>query len=57
MALPGSLHWSMHRGEYHPILGWYSDRFGVKEPTTTLLGEGHCNGEVLELRSSIQFAR
>ncbi len=57
MALPGGLHWSMHRGEYHPILGWYSDRFGVKEPTTTLLGEGHCNGEMLELRSSIQFAR
>jgi hypothetical protein len=56
VALPGSLHWSMHRGEYHPILGWYSARFGVKEPTTTLLGDGHCNGKALELRSSIQFA-
>ena len=56
MTLPSSLHWSMHRGEYDPILGWYSDRFGVKVPTTTLLGAGHCNGEALELRSSIQFA-
>jgi hypothetical protein len=56
MTLPSSLRWSMHRGEYDPILGWYSDHFGVKVPTTTLLGDGHCNGEALELRSSIQFA-
>ena len=56
VSLPGELRWSMHRGECDPILGWYSDRFGVKEPTTTLLGNGHCNGEALELRSSIQFA-
>ena len=55
-ALPAELRWSMHRGECDPILGWYSDRFGVKEPTTTLLGNGRCNGEALELRSSIQFA-
>jgi hypothetical protein len=56
MTLPSGLRWSMHRGECDPVLGWYSDRFGIKVPTTTLLGDGHCNGEALELRSSIQFA-
>lgn len=55
LALPGGLRWTMHRGEFSPILGWYSERFGVKEPATTLLGDGHCNGEPLELCSSIQF--
>ena len=55
LALPSRLQWTMHRGESSPILGWYSDRFGLKEPTTTLLGEGRCDAEALELNSSIQF--
>ena len=55
LHLPDRLRWTMHRGEADPPLGWYSDRFGVKEPTTTLLGEGNCHGKDLELRSSIQF--
>jgi len=56
IALPDCLRWTMHRGECEPILGWYSERFGVKQPATTLLGEGHCGHDGLELRSSIKFA-
>jgi hypothetical protein len=55
LSLPGGLRWSTHRGEYEPTLGWYSSRFGIKEATTTLLGEGYCAGDGLELRSSIRF--
>jgi hypothetical protein len=55
VTLPGSLRWSSHRGESRPIVGWYSSRFGAKEPTTTLLGDGHCEGQALEMRTSIHF--
>jgi len=55
LALPDGLEWSMHRGETAPILGWYSDGFGRKEPTTLLLGCGQLRpGQ--ELRSHITFA-
>lgn len=40
VELPAGLHWTAHRGEDSPPLGWYSPRFGHKVPTTTLLGEG-----------------
>ena len=49
------LQWSAHRGELSPPLGWYSERFGVMQPATTLLGVGTCGEDVLELRSVIQF--
>ncbi len=37
------------------MLGWYSERFGVKQPTTTLLGVDLCAPCNLELRTAIQF--
>jgi hypothetical protein len=38
LSLPPELKWSAHRGETDPILGWYSPRFGVRQPITTLEG-------------------
>jgi hypothetical protein len=55
LALPSGLRWTEHRAELHPILGWYSERFGVKEPSTTLLGVGQCRSSREEFRSAIQF--
>jgi hypothetical protein len=40
LELPGSLRWSLHRGEDKPILGWYSGSLGQRVPTTTLIGAG-----------------
>jgi hypothetical protein len=40
MELPGSLRWSLHRGEDNPILGWYSSAVGQRVPATTLIGAG-----------------
>ena len=42
MLLPDQLHWSLHRGETDPILGWYSVGLGERVPTFTLLGQGRC---------------
>lgn len=44
LDLPGQLSWRAHRGETDPPLGWYSDGFGRKEPTTTLIGTGFVDG-------------
>ncbi len=55
LSLPSGLEWSAHRAETYPVLGWYSDRFGVKQPTTTLIGVGRCDAGNRELRSTIQF--
>jgi hypothetical protein len=38
LSLPEQLSWSVHRGETDPISGWYSPRFGSREPITTLEG-------------------
>jgi hypothetical protein len=40
LELPRGLEWTLHRGETHPILGWYSGGFGHRVPATTLLGRG-----------------
>jgi hypothetical protein len=40
MELPGSLQWSLHRGEHNPICGWYSRGLGQRVPATTLIGVG-----------------
>nr|PZN00946.1 MAG: heparinase [Thermocrispum agreste] len=44
LALPPGLHWSAHRGETDPPLGWYSAGFGTRVPATTLLGVGRARG-------------
>ena len=40
LDLPDTLSWTVHRGEETPPLGWYSPRFGVRTPTTVLIGFG-----------------
>ncbi len=40
MDLPEQLRWTSHRGETDPVLGWYSPSFGVRVPSTTLIGSG-----------------
>jgi hypothetical protein len=42
LELPSALHWSMHRGETDPILGWYSPGLGRRVPAFSLLGKGRC---------------
>jgi hypothetical protein len=42
LELPPELHWSRHRGETHPVLGWYSPGLGRRVPAVTLLGRGRC---------------
>ena len=42
LELPGELEWQSHRGESHPILGWYSAGLGERVPALTLLGQGRC---------------
>ena len=44
LELPRELTWSAHRGETDPPLGWYSPRFGVRVPTTTLVGAARGTG-------------
>lgn len=40
LDLPAALRWTAGRGEDAPAGGWYSPRFGLRQPTTTLLGIG-----------------
>jgi hypothetical protein len=56
LELPAELSWTTHRGETEPILGWYSARFGAKEPTLTLIGSGVSRPDECELKSSMTFS-
>jgi hypothetical protein len=42
LELPSQFNWRSHKGESHPILGWYSAGLGERVPTVTLLGQGRC---------------
>jgi len=44
LELPMNLVWTAHRGEEEPPFGWYSDGFGRRTPTTTLVGTGRSGG-------------
>jgi hypothetical protein len=55
LTLPEGPHWRLARGESDPVLGWYSARFGEKQPTTTIVGEGTGHGDE-ELVTVVQFA-
>lgn len=57
LQLPAVLRWEIHRGETDPPLGWYSPRFGCKEPTVTLLGTGWRACDDSELITVLQFDR
>lgn len=54
MELPAAGTWRLARGETDPWLGWYSPRFGERQPSTTILGEGTCRGRA-QLRTVVQF--
>ncbi|WP_406832180.1 alginate lyase family protein [Pedococcus sp. KACC 23699] len=56
VRLPHQLSWSAHRGDTDPVLGWYSPRFGVRVPTTTLVGTGSWTG-VLTLETVLEQVR
>jgi Heparinase II/III-like protein/Heparinase II/III N-terminus len=40
LLLPDELAWTLHRAEVDPPMGWYSPRFGVRVPATSLVGSG-----------------
>ncbi len=42
LSLPDGPSWTLSRGGTDPILGWYSPRFGEKQPTWAIIGEGVC---------------
>jgi hypothetical protein len=54
LQLPTKLDWSLVRGSTDPVLGWYSMGFGEKQPTTTVLGAGFCQGHE-QLQSILEF--
>jgi hypothetical protein len=47
MELAPTVTWRLARGEDNPVLGWYSPRFGVKEPAFSVVGQGFGNGAKL----------
>jgi hypothetical protein len=56
LRLPDALTWSAVRGATDPVLGWYSTGFGEKQPSTTLVGEGVCQG-IERYATTLQFDR
>ena len=40
LVLPEGLAWTSHTAEIDPVLGWYSPRFGLRVPATSLVGRG-----------------
>jgi hypothetical protein len=44
ISLPPELGWHLARGQDLPVLGWYSARFGVKEPSSSAVGSGENTG-------------
>jgi hypothetical protein len=47
LDLPPALAWSAVRGREAPGLGWYSPAYGIKVPTTTLVGEIDLSGSAV----------
>ena len=54
LELTPQLHWTLHRGETGPILGWYSRGLGQRTPAYTLLGCGNVPAGT-PLTSRLQF--
>ena len=44
LSLPDGPAWLLERGGTDPILGWYSARFGEKQPAWAVIGQGACSG-------------
>ena len=43
LSLPNGPSWSLSRGGTDPTFGWYSSRFGEKQPAWAVIGEGVCS--------------
>lgn len=54
LFLPQALHWRMVCGQTDPLLGWYSMRFGQREPAVVLVGSGSIDGG-MRLETTLQF--
>ncbi len=54
LHLPELAGWRLVRGGTDPVLGWYSAHFGEKQPSTTVVGEGVCEGPQ-ELETALVF--
>ena len=56
LSLAGGLDWTLARGTTDPHLGWYSPRFGEKQATWALVGEGSCSRTGADsVRTVLQF--
>ena len=53
LSLPNGLSWSLSRGGTDPILGWYSSRFGEKQPAWAVIGEGACSRTGLDTYTTV----
>ena len=53
LSLPDVLTWTLARGATDPHLGWYSARFGEKQPTWALVGEGVCSQTGLDTVTTV----
>jgi len=54
LTLPEALTWRLARGETDPPLGWYSPRFGLKQPAWAAIGSGLATGRT-RLVSTLRF--
>jgi hypothetical protein len=52
--LPAALAWQAVRASEAPMLGWYSPRYGVKQPATTLAGSALLRGRTM-LETIVHF--
>jgi len=53
LTLPEGLSWSHARGVTDPVLGWYSSRFGERQPAWAVIGEGKCSGTGSDTYTSV----
>lgn len=54
LHLADTLEWAESRGETDPVLGWYSPRFGEKQPSISIIGAGTSRG-CGQLETVLQF--
>ncbi len=55
VTLDSELSWSIARGSESPPGGWYSARFGTKQPATTLVGRSSLAGQGVEYTTTFAF--
>jgi hypothetical protein len=53
LYLPDGPRWSLVRGESDPVLGWYSRRFGEKQPAWAIVGEGSCSPAAVDSYTTV----